>query len=99
MLKVWHIFFSFRVTRFELHSSGGACSGSLAPALAAIEYKNVKTDEGLAWHRINEGEAADFNRHCSTHSLDPKEERDRRWQDDGRKLSPRFPVDLLTQAS
>jgi hypothetical protein len=44
--------------------------------------------ERWAWSEIKQGNLADFNTHCGTHALDPKEDED--WQDDCRLLSSSF---------
>jgi hypothetical protein len=52
--------------------------------------------ERWAWSEIKQGNKADFNMHCGTHSLDPKKKED--WRDDCRLLSSRFLETLLTKA-
>jgi uncharacterized protein YjbI with pentapeptide repeats len=72
--------------------------GALDVAWAQAPYDDIKTAEGWAWSRIKQGYMADFNQHCGTPPLDPKNEEDANWQNDCRKLSARFLQDLLTRA-
>ncbi len=67
-----------------------------------ISYDNPETSEGWAWDRIKRGEKADFNFRCGTTQLDScasDESSEKSWQDDRRRLSASFLVDVLTKAT
>jgi hypothetical protein len=72
-------------------------SSSLGEARSSYDDKN--SAEGWAWSKIKSNEPADFNERCGTSKLDPKNEKDARWQDKCRKLSAKFLQDLMTQPS
>jgi uncharacterized protein YjbI with pentapeptide repeats len=102
MLKVWRALFPFRITRIALFMG---CMpwlglGSVDIAQARAAHGDIKTSaERWAWSQIMQGEVADFNKHCGTPHLDPKDVEDARWQDDCRNVSSRFLTNLLTRSS
>jgi uncharacterized protein YjbI with pentapeptide repeats len=70
----------------------------LGSALTEGLYDDPTTVEGWAWPQIQRSEMVDFNERCNTPALDPRDEKDARWDDDCRKLPVRFLQDLLTRA-
>ncbi|MGA9485929.1 MAG: hypothetical protein WBV25_02475, partial [Methylocella sp.] len=69
--------------------------------MAGTSYDNPETSEGWAWDRIKRGERADFNVRCRTAALDPcasDEKSEKSWQEDCRRLSADFLVDILTKS-
>jgi hypothetical protein len=45
--------------------------GCLDPAAAQAPYNDATTAEGWAWSQIQQGDVADFNRHCGTEERPP----------------------------
>jgi hypothetical protein len=106
MPKTQRVFLS-SLSRFPALAGGLAiCVEMSAPVLAKAQGSKDLVEparywtsaERWAWSEIKEGEVADFNKHCGTPDLDPKDEKDRRWQDGCRELPARFLQDLLKRA-
>src|SRR5262245_54289619 len=79
-----------------LTALSGVCAlwlafGALDIAQARPAHGDFKTAaERRAWSQIKQGEVADFNKHCGTPRLDPKNEEDKRWKSECRTPGPLF---------
>lgn len=64
---------------------------------AETGYDDLSTSEGWAWAQIKQGQEADFNSRCRTEALETRRDEETRWENDCRRLSAAFLVDILTK--